>query len=206
MYKSQYNQDQWLDQNVFHGNKNGTFLDIGAYDGIDISNTWYFDKILKWKGICIEPNPETFKLLTKNRNCILENCAISDIEDNLDFVSIYGNGAAGSGFNDSSGKVIKTAIDETKKDGGYWEIIKVPTFRLDTILNKHKMRIIDYCSIDVEGFEINVVKSINWNKFYIQYLTIEANISINEVIEYLKPFSYTVIEKLGGDLLFKLNR
>ena len=206
MYKSQYNQDGWLNTNIFNGKQNGVFIDIGAYDGLDISNTYYFEKFANWAGVCIEPNPNKFKLLQQNRNCILENCAISDIEGNLDFISISGNGASGSGFDDTSGKVIETAISENKKDGGTWERIKVSTYKLSTILDKHKIRIVDYCSIDVEGFEINVVESINWNNYYVQYLSIERNISINKVIDHLKLFSYSVITELGGDLIFKLNR
>jgi len=206
MYKSQYQQDLWLDNHIFHGKRNGTFVDIGAYDGFDISNTFHFDTVSDWEGICIEPNPLTFKELEKNRNCILENCAIGDEEGELDFVAIYGGGASGSGFDDPTGKVRETAITETARDGATWEIMKVPTFRLDTILDKYNYKIVDYCSIDVEGFEINVVKSINWNNYYIQYLTVEKNISINEVTEHLALFSYTPLRDIGGDLIFKLNR
>jgi FkbM family methyltransferase len=206
MYKSQYNQDKYLDYSFFRGKINGIFVDVGAYDGFDISNTYYFEKDRSWSGICIEPSPQSFELLKKNRNCIFENCAISDIEGELDFVNITGWGASASGFKDESGKVIKTAKDSVKEHGGTWEIIKIPTFRLDTILNKHKFRVVDYMSIDVEGFEINVVKSIDWNKYYIQYLSIEKNVSINDVINYLDGFSYKVVTQLTGDLIFKLNR
>jgi len=104
MYRSQYKQDMFLDMEIFHGKRNGTFLDVGAYDGIDISNTYYFEKQLGWTRICIEPNAVTFKKLENNRNCILQNCAIGDTEGELDFISIYGNGSAGSGFDDPSEK------------------------------------------------------------------------------------------------------
>jgi len=206
MYKSQYQQDVWLDANVFRGKRNGVFVDVGAYDGLDISNTHYFNTISKWTGICIEPNPITFQKLKQNRSCILENCAIGDTEGELDFISIYGGGASGSGFDDPTGKVIETAIAETKKDGGTWEKIKVPTFRLDTILDKHNLKFVDYCSIDVEGFEINVVRSIDWNKYYIQYLTVEKNISIDQVTEHLKDFGYSIIGEVGADFVYELKR
>ena len=206
MYKSQYQQDIWLDMNVFHGKRDGVFIDVGAYDGFDISNTYHFNTASNWTGICIEPNPITFKKLTQNRSCPLENCAIGDTEGELDFISIYGGGASGSGFDDPTGKVTETAISETAKDGGTWEKIKVPTFRLDTILDKHNIRMADYCSIDVEGFEINVVKSIDWNHYYIQYLTVEKNVSIDQVIKHLEGFSYSIIAEVGADFVFKLNR
>ena len=41
-FKSQYSQDEFLENNVFKGFKNGVFMDIGAHDGITINNTLYF--------------------------------------------------------------------------------------------------------------------------------------------------------------------
>jgi FkbM family methyltransferase len=206
MYKSQYKQDYYLDIEIFHGKKNGVFVDVGAYDGYDISNTYHFEKDLGWTGLCIEPSPQTFELLKKNRNCILENCAIGNVEGELEFVNITGWGSSASGFNDTTGKILQTAKDCVEQHGGLWEIIKIPTYRLDTILKKHNLRMVDYMSIDVEGFEINVVKSIDWNKYYIKYLSIEKNVSIVEVTEHLTKFSYNIISELEGDFIFKLNR
>ena len=205
VYKSQYRQDAFLDTNVFRGKRNGVFIDIGAYDGVDISNTYHFETALGWTGLCVEPSPQTFELLKKNRKCKLENCAVSDTEGNLDFVNITGWASSASGFNDPQGKVLKTAIESVAAYGGTYDIIQMPTFRLDTLLNKHKIRFADYCSIDVEGFEINVVRSIDWNKYYIQYLTVENNVSIGQVVEHLKQFKYSVLQE-GPDLIFKLNR
>ena len=206
MYKSQYKQDEFLNSQVFFGQREGIFIDVGAYDGFDISNTYFFEKTLRWTGVCIEPSPQSFELLKENRSCILENCAIGDIEGNLDFVNITGWASSASGFDDETKKISKTAKDSVEQHGGNWEIIKIPTFRLDTILNKHKLRLVDYMSIDVEGFEINVVKSINWDDYYVRYLTVEKNVSINEVTEHLKQFSYSILQDMAGDLIFKLDR
>jgi hypothetical protein len=52
----------------FKGKKDGFFIDIGAYDGITISNTYALEKI-GWKGICVEPVPEIYDRLIKNRKC-----------------------------------------------------------------------------------------------------------------------------------------
>jgi FkbM family methyltransferase len=193
--------------NVFKGKQNGVFVEVGAYDGFDISNTYHFEKDLNWTGICIEPSPQSFEKLKQNRNCILENCAISDVEGELDFVNVTGWGSSGSGFNDIDGLVLKTAKKSVEVNGGTWEIIKVPSFRLETILNKHKIRMVDYMSIDTEGHEMSVIKSINWNQFYIQFITIENSSSFGDnMIEYFKQFSYSVMTGIGGDLVFKLDR
>ena len=39
MFYSQYNQDQYLETNVFKGFKNGVYVDVGAHDGVSINNT-----------------------------------------------------------------------------------------------------------------------------------------------------------------------
>lgn len=44
MFYSQYNQDEFLEKNVFKGFKNGCFIDVGAHNGISINNTLYFEK------------------------------------------------------------------------------------------------------------------------------------------------------------------
>lgn len=66
-YYSQCGQDEYLNRKIFKNRKNGLFLDIGANDCISFSNTYFFEKELNWKGICIESLPEVFKELEKNR-------------------------------------------------------------------------------------------------------------------------------------------
>lgn len=182
---SQYGQDEILNNLI--NKRNGFFIDIGAHDGISFSNSYSFETELEWSGICIEPLPKIFKKLQENRKCILENCAISNIEGVLDFVSIEGIGHndMASGFNRES--MAKSLI---LKDGGMYEIIKVDCFRLDTILDKHNIKHADFCSIDTETNEFNVIKSINWNNYQIDYLCIEKNNEEENMINYLKPFGY----------------
>ena len=56
-YKSQDGQDKWANENVFKGKSRGIFVDLGCYDGVTYSNTWYFERVLNWTGVCVEPNP-----------------------------------------------------------------------------------------------------------------------------------------------------
>ena len=60
MFHSQGSQDKYLEQNVFKGFKNGFFVDVGAYDGIHINNTLYFEETNQWTGINVEPNKRIF--------------------------------------------------------------------------------------------------------------------------------------------------
>ncbi len=58
--------------------KNGFYIECGANDGVNQSNTWYFEKSLNWRGILIEPNKQIFQELKKNRSSknIFENVAL----------------------------------------------------------------------------------------------------------------------------------
>ena len=84
-YYSQYGQDKFIHETFFSNKRDGTFVEIGASDGFFISNTYFFEKNLNWKGICIEPNPKLFSSLKKNRNCICYNCCILDCDDEKEF-------------------------------------------------------------------------------------------------------------------------
>ena len=53
---SQIGQDLWV-QETLKNKKNGYFLDIGAHDGIYLSNTYLLEKNYNWNGLCIEGNP-----------------------------------------------------------------------------------------------------------------------------------------------------
>ena len=74
-YKSQHKQDEFV-VNYFKGKKNGVFVDIGAHDGITLSNTYVLEKELGWTGICVEPMDHEYKKLTECRNCITCHCEI----------------------------------------------------------------------------------------------------------------------------------
>jgi hypothetical protein len=85
-FYSQNNQDKII--NHLLKKKNGVFLDIGANDGITISNTYYFEKKLNWTGLCIEPIGEVFNILSTNRNCLCLNCGV--LQQPLNFTELKG--------------------------------------------------------------------------------------------------------------------
>jgi hypothetical protein len=69
-------QDMFLNRWFFKNRGPGFFVDVGAFDGIRGSNTAYFEKCLKWKGIAFEPNPAAFQVLRDTRTCrLVQGCA-----------------------------------------------------------------------------------------------------------------------------------
>ena len=78
MYYSQCGEDAFLNNNFFKNRKNGTYIELGALDGVLYSNTKFFQDTLNWSGVLIEPHPHKFKLLEKNRpNNFLFNHLVS---------------------------------------------------------------------------------------------------------------------------------
>ena len=76
-----------LDQKIFEHFKdkfNGIFIEIGAYDGIEQSNTFMLEERNKWTGILIEPSPNLKEKLKNNRKqSIIEMCAITDFNGTI---------------------------------------------------------------------------------------------------------------------------
>jgi hypothetical protein len=69
MFKSQAGQDEWVAE-FYNNKKNGYFIEVGAYDGVGDSNTYFLEKVLDWNGISIEANENKFFELCNNRSSI----------------------------------------------------------------------------------------------------------------------------------------
>ena len=89
-FYSQSGQDRFIFNTFFKNKREGTFVEIGANDGIKFSNTYFFEKHLGWQGICIEPMSGPFEELQKNRNCICVKGCITDMPGTKDFLLITG--------------------------------------------------------------------------------------------------------------------
>ena len=62
------NIDVFLNDYYFHNKQNGTFLQVGAYDGISDSITYSYEKQLNWNGVLIEPNKALISKIKQNRS------------------------------------------------------------------------------------------------------------------------------------------
>lgn len=74
---SQFKEDELIFRNL-QLPKEGTFVDVGAYDGIESSNTLFFEESLNWKGFCIEPVRGSWARCVANRKCACFNVAASN--------------------------------------------------------------------------------------------------------------------------------
>jgi len=203
---SQYNQDKFVDI-YFKKKREGFFLDIGAHDGLSFSNTFFFEKERGWSGICIEPNPDVFQKLMQNRQSLNYNVCISDKEGSVIFRKIDGYSEMLSGileFMDQ--KHLDRINNECIKFGGTFEDIKIESKNIKTVLDINNLKKIDYLSIDTEGAECDIIKSIDFDKFNIEFMTVENNDSSYELRIYLESKGYKCIKSFTDDFFIKSNK
>lgn len=207
-FYSQFKQDLWLESNVFRGFKNGTFMDVGAHDGKVFNNTLYFEQTHGWTGVNIEPINHVFNLLVINRpNCINLNCAVSSTNGTAEFIMNRGYTEMLSGLRDQyDPRHLQRLNHEITSYGGSSEVVIVNTKRIDTICEENGINHIHYMSIDVEGAEYEVIKSINFDTVFIDVIGFENNYGDTSVpiVDYLHSKGFVIIHR---DLdIFMINR
>lgn len=203
-YYSQHSQDRFVDNFLLHGRRDGVFVDVGAYDGVALSNTYYFEKELGWSGICIEPNPLAFESLSQNRKCVSLNCGVGGQEELLEFLKLPGDLDLGSGFisyfDDSSIYKNPAFIERIKGEGG--EVISVPVHPFNDLLRSNQVTRIDYLSIDTEGADFNILSSIDFDAFDIKVIGIENSCFGDRIISFLAKRGYELRAVLGADEIY----
>ena len=170
----------------------GYFIECGANDGINQSNTWHFEKYLNWNGLLIEPLEDKFIELKKNRSRhnYFYNIALSDSIDKKSLYIINNN---------LESKVVDKENKETN-------VAKFKSTTLTRILEEISApKLIDFFSLDVEGYEEQVIQGIDFNIYNFQFLLVETK---NEkVIKFLKENNYELVEKMSHhDYLFKYKK
>lgn len=202
MYKSQIGQDEFID-NFFQKKEGLIFLDIGAHDGVSLSNTYFLEKNRNWSGICVEPQPSEFEKLKNNRNCVCLNVAISDYEGETNFTHIEGYANMLSGIDENYDERHRDRIQsEVEVYGGKINNIKVTVKKLQTILDEENLLDIDFCSIDTEGSEFKILKSIDFSRTNIKVFIIEKNYNDFSVRNFLESKGYELYKTIEWDDVF----
>lgn len=204
-FYSQYRQDEILNNKIFKNKQNGVFVEIGADDGIDKSNTLFYEESLNWTGIAIEAREKAYNKLKNNRKCICINAVLSDKEQEVDFMSIEGYGKGLSGIVKNYEPRHAARINEEVKNPNNIsrEIIKVRTSKLNDILEKYNLFHIDYLSIDTEGSELDILKTIDFNKFYIDIIDIEDNHNNPLMDKFFNDNGYEFIQRIEIDNIYR---
>ena len=190
--------------------KNGVFVDIGANDGVTISNTWYFEKELGWGGVAIEPIPRIYEQLKQNRKCKLFEGCITPKSGIQKFVELSGATSMLSTLEQNiSGLTSRRISKNIARQNTTKKSIDVVCTTLANLLEEHGIEEIDFLSIDTEGGELEIIKSINFEQFPVKVISVENNLFTNNIKNYLEnegfvylgTFKIDEIYIYGGDIL-----
>ncbi len=205
---SQEGEDMVL-RSFFEGQKNyeGFYVDIGAHHPYRFSNTNYFYK-KGWRGINVEPTPGAIKAFNMfRRRDINLNIGISGKSDKLLFYCF--NEPALNGFS----KEVSEDRNKTSKKYKIIQEIPVETHPLSYVLDNYlpKGQQIDFFTIDVEGLDLEVLRSNDWEKYKPTYILVEDSINFtsladSEVNSFLEKQGYRIIAKTLRTLFFKLTK
>lgn len=173
MFNSQQGEDKYLYEN-FLNFRDGFFIELGAMNGIIYSNSLFFENQLGWSGVLIEPTDQYISLVNNRPNCYNFNYAISEIEGEVEFI---GNSALGG--------MTHTMHDNHRKG---WNLDKlgdaylVKSIPISKLLKNLNIKRVDLFSIDVEGGELEVLKTFDWNiPVYIVLIEISADETKNKL-------------------------
>jgi FkbM family methyltransferase len=166
--KSQIRQDLFV-LSELDFKKNGYFVEFGATNGVDLSNTYLLEKEFHWEGILAEPAKCWHADLLKNRKCNIEfDCVWSESGKKLEFIEVETAELSKINHIEYTDANTKNREQNTK----YF----VDTISLIDLLDKHNApRKIDYLSIDTEGSEFEILSNFDFEKYSINIITCEHN-------------------------------
>lgn len=174
----------------------GICVDIGAYDPIWLSNSWLLEEG-GWDVHCIEPNPSCISKLKELRKNVYEYACGPENKDDADFFVFTANEivgeAAGTGLIDF--RLDNRSGEKHKKIFSHQLKVKVRT--LDWLMeNEIKIDHIDYLSIDVERYEMEVLKGTDLNRWRPKIIVIERLEEDHVQSDWLKSFNYRAIHRI----------
>ncbi|MFQ5495580.1 MAG: FkbM family methyltransferase [Phycisphaerae bacterium] len=182
LFKAQFGEDRVLWE-VFRQRRDGFFVEIGAYDGVTLSNTYFLER-MGWHGVLVEPIPELAQraAAARPRSRVVQaacsrrgsrGTATFTVTQNVPVLSYL--------------SADREHVDRCLREGAELVEIEVPLTTVDEILKESRGRSgagggpwvpgegwrIDLVSIDTEGCELDVLDGMNLERFKPRVLVIE---------------------------------
>lgn len=189
---------------LFENKPTGFYVDVGAHHPQRFSNTYLLYK-KDWSGINIDAMPGSMVAFKKNRpRDINLEIAISDEERELTYYV----------FDDAALNTFDIKLAQAREESTKYAIMQKQqlfTQPLAKVLDQYMPRGvgIDFITIDVEGFDLQVLKSNDWQRYRPNYILVEAitfdlkNMEQEDVYLYLDSMGYILFAKTVNTLFFK---
>jgi FkbM family methyltransferase len=162
----------------------GYFVDVGAGDGVFSSNTFFLERQRCWKGVAIEPAADEYPKLERQRpgstvvhGAVCEKDGYKLYQD----VTLNGHWTGWSGFRDTFDQHHAHQVDANVRSNKGWAATdyKVHCFRLQTLLDMEKRQHVTYLTISVEGHELPVLRSVQWDRVTVDVLEVAVHSEVD---------------------------
>ena len=154
---------------LLKGKRDGYFVEFGATNGIDLSNTYVLEHHFGWQGLLAEPAKGWHAALKTNRKAAIDTrCVWSQSGAQLD-------------FKETEIGELSTLSELVDKDFNKEGRVKGATYMVETIslndlLKSHNApREIDYMSVDTEGSELPILQAFDFDSYDVKIMTVEHN-------------------------------
>ena len=167
--ESRYGQSELVDQ-LLSGRRGGFFIECGAGDGETSSNSLFFELERNWTGLLIEPNPDFYRtLLQRNRRAYVLGACLSPerrpTTAHLLMAQFRG------GIVDKMHPSHLAALDSTRTPRA-----NVNCFPLNSVTAALGVTHVDYMSVDVEGPELEILRTVDWTRLRVDVVAVEYRI------------------------------
>ncbi len=195
-FNSQKGQD-WRVDDMLDGQTAGVFVDVGAFDGVTGSNSLYFERELGWTGLCVEPNPDVFESLARNREALCVRTAIARSPGSAEFVALSGPSAQLSGL---ACRLKQEKVDQAVAvKGSTVSKISVPVRTLKEVVEEAGIRSIDFLTIDVEGSELEALRSHDFAAVPVHVISVENSRGDNKIDLFLRRHGFRLTLTIGKE-------
>ncbi len=182
---------------------NGVFVDIGANDGVTISNTFYFEKKFGFSGIAIEPIPSIFEKLKDNRGCHVVCGCVTPKSGQAKFLEVFGAPNMLSTLAvHNIGLTARRLRNNAKRHHATIREIDVTCYTLQSLTKQFNIQQIDFLSLDTEGGELDILKSIDFETLPVKVISVENNFYTNAVRHYLEAKGFLYIGTFKVDEIY----
>jgi hypothetical protein len=193
--RSQFGQDRWV-LDALGGLRGGYFLDSGAGNGVDGSNTYELEVGYGWGGLCVEPHrPDFDKLLLARPHAQCFPWALWEADGERPFVPAGGLSGLDCAYHPDHRRRAELEFGVT---------LAVPVRAvtpLSLLTEAGAPPVIDYWSLDTEGSELAILRAFPWDRYRVRCLTVEHNNlpDRGHIYELMRGLGYARAAELGVD-------
>lgn len=154
------------------GIHNPSYLDIGAYDPTYSNNTYFF-YLEGGHGVCIEPNPDMFRLIQKKRKKDISlNVGISPVANTSANYYVMTSPFLNTFSKEEADEAV--ANKELKTKQKIAKVLRIPLVTINSVMEKYFPQGVDILSVDTESYDLDILRSLDFKRFRPKIICVET--------------------------------